>query len=137
MPADGKDSELLLLVSAVVAAQVSNKKVASSEIAPLIRDVYQAFHEISVAGPPAAKPVPAVPIDESVTPDHIVCLEDGQRLKMLKRYLRTAHNLTPEQYRRRWALPANYPMVASNYAKKRSKLAKAAGLGKQQRRKRV
>ena len=129
--------ELLTFVSEVVAAQVSKKKMASSEIPPLIRGVYQAFQEISVAGTPAAKPVPAVPIDESVTPDYIVCLEDGRQLKMLKRYIRTVYNLTPDQYRKRWGLPANYPMVASNYAKKRSKLAKAAGLGSRPRRKRA
>jgi predicted transcriptional regulator len=81
--------ELLTFVSEVVAAQISKKKMASSEIPPLIRGVYQAFQEISVAGTPAAKPVPAVPIGESVTPDYIVCLEDGRQLKLLKRYIRT------------------------------------------------
>src|SRR5262249_19141650 len=129
--------ELLSVVSEVVVAQVSKKKVASSEIAPLIRSIYAVFHELSVAGTPAAKPVPAVPIEKSVTPDYIVCLEDGKRLKMLKRHLRTAYNMSPEQYRHRWALPPPYPMVARSYAKKRSKVAKSAGLGTRPFRKRA
>jgi predicted transcriptional regulator len=82
-------------------------------------------------------PEPAIAIKQSVTPDYIVSLEDGRKLKTLKRYLRTSYDMTPDQYRRRWGLPADYPMVAPNYAKKRSKLAKNAGLGTRPRRKRV
>ena len=137
MPTETNQPELLPFVSEVVVAQVSNKKVASSDIAPLIRTVYEVFHELVVAGTPAAKPVPAVPIKNSATPDHIVCLEDGKQLKMLKRHLRVSYNMTPDQYRQRWALPASYPMVAPNYAKKRSKVAKAVGLGKRPRGKRA
>jgi predicted transcriptional regulator len=137
MPTEANQTKLLPLVSEVVVAQVSNKKVASSDVGPLIRTVYEVFQELSVAGTPAAKPVPAVSIKNSVTPDYIVCLEDGKQLKMLKRHLRVSYNMTPDQYRQRWALPANYPMVAPNYAKKRSKVAKAMGLGKRPRGKRA
>jgi predicted transcriptional regulator len=137
MPTETNQPELLPFVSEVVVAQVSNKKVASSDIAPLIRTVYEVFQELSGAGTPAAKPVPAVPIKNSVTPDHIICLEDGKQLKMLKRHLRVSYNMTPDQYRQRWALPASYPMVAPNYAKKRSKVAKALGFGRRPRGKRA
>jgi predicted transcriptional regulator len=137
MPTETNQPELLPFVSEVVVAQVSNKKVASSDIAPLIRTVYEVFRELSAAGTPAAKPVPAVPIKSSVTSDHIVCLEDGRQLKMLKRHLRVSYNMTPDQYRQRWALPASYPMVAPNYSKKRSRVAKAVGLGKRPRDKRA
>jgi predicted transcriptional regulator len=137
MPSETNQSALLLFVSEVVAAQVSNKKVASAEIPPLIQCVYEVFHELSVAGMPAAKPVPAIPIKNAVTPDYIVCLEDGKQLKMLKRHLRVSYNMTPDQYRQRWALPASYPTVAPNYAKRRSKVAKALGLGKRPRGKRA
>jgi predicted transcriptional regulator len=92
---------------------------------------------LSIKGTPAMRPEPAVPINKSVTPDYIVCLEDRRQLKMLKRYLRTTYDMSPDQYRQRWALPAAYPMVAPNYAKKRSKLAKAIELGTAPRRKRA
>ena len=85
--------------------------------------------------PEPERPTPAVPIKKSVTPDHIICLEDGKALKMLKRHLKTAYNMTPEDYRDRWSLPADYPMVAPNYARQRSKLAKKIGLGTRARRK--
>jgi predicted transcriptional regulator len=84
----------------------------------------------------SARPQPVVPIKKSVTPDHIVCLEDGKKLKMLKRHLKTAYNLTPEQYRERWGLPPDYPMVAPNYAKQRSQLARDLGLGTKSKRRR-
>ena len=137
MPDDVKAADLLPLVTEVVAAHLSNNSVPSLEVAPLIRSVYQTLAELSVNGTPAPRPAPAVPIKKSVTPDYIVCLEDGRQLKMLKRHLRTAYDITPDQYRKRWALPADYPMVAPNYAKKRSKLAKAIGLGTRPRRKRT
>ena len=136
MSDDMKAAELLPLVTEVVVAQLSSKKTPSSGVAPLIQSVYQVLDELRIRGTPAELPVPAVPIKKSVTPDYIVCLEDGRQLKMLKRHLRTTFDMSPEQYRQRWGLPADYPMVASNYAKKRSKLAKAIGLGTRPRRKR-
>ena len=129
--------DLLPLVTGLVAAQISNNKTPSSEVAPLIRAVYQALDDLRTKGTAAERPEPAVPVKKSVTPDYIVCLEDGKQLKMLKRHLRTAYDMSPEQYRQRWGLPADYPMVAPKYAEKRSKIAKASGLGTQPRRKRA
>ena len=129
--------DLLPLVTDVVSAHLSNNKTASSELAPLIRTVYQALDDLRTQGTPAERAEPAVPIKKSVTPDYIVCLEDGKKLKILKRHLRVAYDVSPEQYRQRWGLPADYPMVAPNYAEKRSKLAKTYGLGTQPRRKRA
>jgi predicted transcriptional regulator len=137
MPEDMKAGELLPLVTEVVAAKLSNGKTPSSEVAPLIQSVYQVLNELRTQGTPAELPEPAVPIKRSVTPDYIVCLEDGRKLQMLKRHLRTTFDMTPDQYRRRWGLPADYPMVASNYAKTRSKIAKNTVLGTQPRRKRA
>ena len=137
MPENAKLAGFLPLVTEVVAAHLSNNKTPSSDVAPLIRSIYQAFAELSIKGTPAELPEPAVPIKKSVTPDYIVCLEDGRQLKMLKRHLRTTFDMSPEQYRQRWGLPADYPMVAPNYAKKRSKLAKAIGLGTRPRGKRA
>jgi predicted transcriptional regulator len=137
MSDDMKAAELLPLVTEVVVAQLSSKKTPSSGVAPLIQSVYQVLDELRIRGTPAELPVPAVPIKKSVTPDYIVCLEDGRQLKMLKRHLRTTFDMSPERYRQRWGLPADYPMVAPNYAKKRSKLAKAIGLGTRPRRKRA
>jgi predicted transcriptional regulator len=135
MPEDMKAVQLLPLVTEVVAAKLSNGKTASSDVASLIQSVYQVLDELRINGTPAELPEPAVPIKRSVTPDYIVCLEDGRQLSMLKRHLRTAFDMTPDQYRRRWGLPADYPMTAPNYAKKRSKIAKSTGLGTQPRRK--
>ena len=126
--------DLLPLVTDLVAAHLSNNKTASSGVAPLIRTVYQAFEDLRTKGTPAERPEPAVPIKKSVTRDYIVCLEDGKQLKILKRHLRIAYYMSPEQYRRRWDLPVNYPMVAPKYAEKRSKLAKQSGLGTHPRR---
>ena len=137
MPEDMKAGELLPLVTEVVAAKLSNGKTPSSEVAPLIQSVYQVLHELRINGTPAELPAPAVPIKRSVMPDYLISLEDGRKLKTLKRYLRTSFDMTPDQYRRRWGLPADYPMVAPNYAKKRSQLAKKAALGRQPRRKRA
>ena len=137
MPEDMMAGDVLPLVTEVVTAHLSNNKTASSELAPLIRTVYQALDELRTQGSPAERPEPAVPIKKSVTRDFIVCLEDGKKMKMLKRHLRTAYDMSPEQYRQRWALPADYPMVAPNYAEKRSKLAKSIGLGTKPRRKRA
>jgi predicted transcriptional regulator len=137
MPEDMMAGDLLPLVTEVITAQLSNNRTAPSEVAPLIRTIYQALEELRTKGTPAERPTPAVPIKKSVTLEYIVCLEDGKKLKMLKRHLRTAYDMSPEQYRQRWALPADYPMVAPKYAEKRSKLAKAIGLGTKPRRRRV
>jgi len=122
---------LITLTSDIVAAMVSNNSVSVDEVSTLIANVYGA---LSGLGTPAAQeeaPLePAVSIRASVKPDHIVCLEDGKKLKMLKRHLMTRYNMTPEQYRARWNLPADYPMVAPNYAEKRRELAKKIGLGR-------
>ena len=135
MSEDMKVNELLPFVTEVVSAQLSNSKTASSDVAPLIQSVYQVLDEIRIKGTPAELPEPAVPIKKSVTPDYIICLEDGKQLKMLKRYLRNTHGMTPDEYRKRWGLPADYPMVAPKYAEKRSKIAKSLGLGTRPRRK--
>jgi predicted transcriptional regulator len=122
--------ELLPLVTDIVSAHVTNNSVPAGDLPQLIRDVYQALSTVSAPLPATPeRPNPAVAPKKSVTPDYIVCLEDGKKLKMLKRHLRTAYGMTPEQYRERWGLPADYPMVAPNYAKQRSKLAKEIGLG--------
>ena len=137
MSEDMKVSELLPYVTEVVSSQLSNSKTASSDVAPLIQSVYQVLNELRTKGTPAELPEPAVPVKKSVTSDYIVCLEDGKQLKMLKRYLRTTHGMTPDEYRKRWGLPVDYPMVAPNYAKQRSKIAKSLGLGTVPRRKRA
>jgi predicted transcriptional regulator len=122
--------EILPLVTDILAAHLSNNTVAMAELPTLIRNVYEALATAGGAPEPAAeRPNPAVPIKKSITPDHIICLEDGKKLKMLKRHLRTAYDMSPEQYRQRWDLPADYPMVAPNYARQRSRLAKEIGLG--------
>ena len=126
--------ELLSLTSDIVAAHVSNNTVAVTDLPGLIEQVYKTLSGVGGAGDAAAdRPTPAVPIKKSITPDFIICLEDGKKLKMLKRHLKTAYDMTPDDYRERWGLPSDYPMVAPNYAKQRSKLAKAIGLGTQQR----
>ena len=137
MSEDMKVTELLPLVTEVVSAQLANNKTASSDVGSLIQSVYKALDELRTNGTPAELPKPAVPVKRSVTPDYIVCLEDGKQLKMLKRYLRSTHGMTPEEYRKRWGLPADYPMVAPKYAEKRSKIAKSLGLGTAPRRKRA
>ncbi|MBI1207729.1 MAG: MucR family transcriptional regulator [Azospirillum sp.] len=127
--------ELLSLTAEIVAAHVGNNMVTVSDLPQLIEQVYKSL--ASVGGEPVAqveRPQPSVPIKKSVTADYIICLEDGKKLKMLKRHLKTAYDMTPEEYRDRWGLPADYPMVAPNYAKQRSKLAKAIGLGTRARR---
>ena len=122
--------EILPLVTDILAAHLSNNTVAMAELPTLIRSVYEALATAGGAPEPVAeRPNPAVPIKKSITPDHIICLEDGKKLKMLKRHLRTAFDMSPEQYRQRWDLPADYPMVAPNYARQRSRLAKEIGLG--------
>lgn len=130
------NEDLLALTAKIVAAHVSNNSVALGDLAGLIQQVHQALRSIGSTTVTPARPQPAVPIKRSVLPDYIVCLEDGKKLKMLKRHLKTAYNLSPEQYRERWGLPPDYPMVAPNYAKQRSQLARDLGLGTKSKRKR-
>ncbi len=134
---DAGTPDILRLSADVVASYVLNNKVGPQEIAGLIRTVHDTLTNIGAAPAPvvsAEKQKPAVPVGRSVQPDYIVCLEDGKRLKMLKRYLRSQYDLTPDQYRRKWGLPPDYPMVAPNYATRRSEFAKQIGLGKGVRR---
>jgi predicted transcriptional regulator len=124
------------LTAGIVSAYVSNNTVASSDIPSLINQIHAALLRVST-GTSDAQPEPlkpAVSIKKSITPDHLVCLEDGKKFKSLKRHLRTQYNMTPEQYRDKWGLPPDYPMVAPNYAQARSQLAKQMGLGQQRRR---
>ncbi|WP_308910714.1 MucR family transcriptional regulator [Pseudokordiimonas caeni] len=126
--------ELLALTADIVASHVSNNTVAVADLPRLIENVFKALSEVGAQ--PKVEEVslqPAVPIRRSVQPDFIVCLEDGKKLKMLKRHLKTCYNLTPEEYRAKWSLPADYPMVAPNYAAQRRKLAKQIGLGRGRR----
>lgn len=135
MADQAKTNELLALTTNIVAAHVANNSVALSDLPRLIREVHETLaHVGGGAQREPERPNPAVPIRKSVMPDYIVCLEDGKKLKMLKRHLKTAYNMTPEEYRERWGLQADYPMVAPNYAKQRSKLAKQIGLGTRSRR---
>ena len=128
---------LVELTADIVAAYVGNHVVPVSELPSLIADVHAALNNTTqpaaaVEAPVVAeKPKPPVPVKKSVQPDYIICLEDGQKFKSLKRHLRTQYNMTPEEYREKWGLPADYPMVAPNYAKARSQLAKDMGLGQQ------
>lgn len=128
------DKDLLALTADIVAAHVSNNTVAMSDLPLLISEVHRALTNLGSAPVQAERPQPAVPVKKSVTPEYIICLEDGKKLKMLKRHLKTAYNMTPEEYRERWGLPADYPMVAPNYATHRSDLAKKIGLGTKARR---
>ena len=132
---EAAEDTLLTLTADIVAAHVSNNSVAVNDLPNLIQNVHSALSGISGAAPaPEAKPEPKVSIRSSIKPDYIVCLEDGKRLKMLKRHLMTHYNLTPEQYRQKWGLSADYPMVAPNYAEQRRMLAKSIGLGTKRRR---
>lgn len=124
---------LVTLTADIVAAHVSNNSVAISDLAILINNVHAALSNLGEKPVEEAKPVPAVSIRASVKPDHIVCLEDGKKLKMLKRHLKTAYDMTPEDYRAKWDLPSDYPMVAPAYARKRQELAKKIGLGRKKR----
>ena len=115
----------------IIASFVASNSTEAAKLPELIHDVHMALTGLSEpGGKKAVQPEPAVPIAKSITPDHIICLEDGRKLKMLKRYLRSRYNMAPEEYRVRWNLPHDYPMVAPNYAKRRSKFAKEIGLGR-------
>ncbi len=123
--------DLLGMTAGIVAAYVSRNAVPSNTVPGVIDTVFASLSGLAgAAGDGDAPKKPAVPIKRSVTPDYIVCLEDGKKLKMLKRYLRTTHSMSPEEYRVKWGLPADYPMVAPNYAQQRSDFAKAIGLGR-------
>ncbi|MDD3444000.1 MAG: MucR family transcriptional regulator [Zavarzinia sp.] len=124
-------SELLSLTVEIVASHVSNNSVPVADLPQLIQQVYATLSGIGQpkTEPAPSRPQPAVPVKKSVTPEYLVCLEDGKKLKMLKRHLKTAYNMTPEEYRARWDLPPEYPMVAPNYAEQRRDLAKKIGLG--------
>ena len=128
--------DLMRMTTEIVSAFTSRNSVSSSALTTIIGQVHETLHELAQSNAQeaeaAASRKPAVPIRRSVHPDFIVCLEDGRKLKMLKRYLRAAFNMTPEEYRARWGLPQDYPMVAPSYAQKRSDFAKKMGLGKRQ-----
>ena len=126
------EERLVSLTADIVASHVSNNSVAISDLATLIEKVHSALESISGGGtlPDPVKPEPAVSIRTSVRPDYIVCLDDGKKMKMLKRHLMTHHSMSPDEYRAKWSLPADYPMVAPNYAEQRRTLAMKIGLGR-------
>ena len=126
----GSSETVLRLTAQIVAAHVEHNSVQADALPGLIEKVYQTLRDVGQTSVEQARPVPAVPVKQSVKTDFIVCLEDGKKLKMLKRHLMTAYKMTPAQYRTRWGLPADYPMVAPSYAKVRSSLAKKIGLGR-------
>src|SRR5213596_81319 len=132
---DQAAGDVLALTAQIVSAHIAKNQIGTDALPSLIQSV---FRSLSTPGDAEAAPAPpqtpAVPIKKSVFPDYIVCLEDGKKLKMLKRHLKTAYNMTPEGYRERWGLPTDYPMVAPNYARQRSRLAKEIGLGTRARR---
>lgn len=129
---DPSRDDLLRMVVDIVAAYLSNNQVPSSQVPDIIHAVSSSLNSLDEQPPaaPAETAKPAASIRRSVTPDYIICLEDGKKLKMLKRHLRTTYNMTPEEYRTKWSLPPDYPMVAPNYAEQRSDLAKRIGLGR-------
>ncbi|MBT3171079.1 MAG: MucR family transcriptional regulator [Rhodospirillaceae bacterium] len=135
MPEDNEnnvdENELLRMTAEIVAAYVGNNSLSADQVPEIVRTVGAALRQVDQGDNGAEKAAgkPAVPIRRSITPDYIICLEDGRKLKMLKRHLRTTFGLTPDEYRARWGLPADYPMVAPNYAKRRSEFAKKIGLG--------
>lgn len=139
MEIESAQSELLItLTSDIVAAHVSNNSVAVSDVSALIQNVHAALAALNQpVAAPEVKPEPAVSVRSSIKPDYIICLEDGKKLKMLKRHLMTHYQMTPEDYRAKWGLPADYPMVAPNYAEQRRNLAKKIGLGTKRRRTRA
>ena len=135
MDMDSTDDTLLTLTADIVAAHVSNNSVAVNDLPQLIANVHSALAGLGGASSvPEAKPEPKVPVRSSIKPDYIVCLEDGKKLKMLKRHLMTHYQMTPDQYRQKWGLNSDYPMVAPNYAEQRRTLAKAIGLGTKRKR---
>lgn len=135
MDKPNNSKSVLAMTSSIVANYVARNPMPLANLGSFITQVHRALSGIGATeSGPAGRPEPAVSIKRSVTADYIICLEDGRKLKMLKRHLKTAYNLTPDQYRRRWGLPSDYPMVAPNYAIRRSQLAKQIGLGTARRR---
>jgi predicted transcriptional regulator len=128
MPESESDTSSLELVSKIVSAYVSKNSLTPGELPQLIKTVHEALKTPDQVA--ASRPEPAVPIKKSVHPDYVICLEDGMKLKMLKRHLRASYDMSPDEYRQRWGLPADYPMVAPKYAAVRSELAKKIGLGR-------
>ena len=126
------EDDLLRMTADVVSAYVSNNTLGTGQLADIIQAVYNSLRglEGQIAEPPPEPLKPAVPIRKSVNPEYLVCLEDGKKLKMLKRHLRSTYNMTPDEYRTRWGLPPDYPMVAPKYAEQRSEFAKKIGLGR-------
>jgi len=123
-------NDLLALTSDIVSSHVANNSVAVSDVPQLIQNVFATLASLGAPQKPVeVRQEPAVPIRQSIRPDYIVCLEDGKKLKMLKRHLMTSFGMTPDEYRAKWGLPADYPMVAPNYAESRRQLAKSIGLG--------
>lgn len=129
------DDALIGMVADIVSAYVANNSIPVSELPGLIAITHAAMSSLGAAPAPAPeeKAVPAVPVKKSITPDYLICLEDGKKFKSLKRHLRTSYDMSPEQYRAKWNLPADYPMVAPAYAEARSNLAKKMGLGQQRK----
>ena len=123
------NNNVLGLTAQIVSAHVSNNPVPTDALPALIQQVYKSLSEVGSIPAEPERPQPAVPVKKSVFAEYIVCLEDGKKLKMLKRHVKTSYNMTPEQYRERWGLPPDYPMVAPKYAQHRSSLAKSIGLG--------
>ena len=136
MSDNASGTTFIQLTAEIVSAYVSNNSVQAGDLSGLINQVHSALTRVSSGQADlSSEPLkPAVSVKKSITADHIVCLEDGKKFKSLKRHLRTQYNMTPEQYREKWALPPDYPMVAPNYAAARSQLAKQMGLGQQRRR---
>ena len=128
--ADELETDVLRLTAKIVSAHTLKYQVAADTLPELIQSVWRSLTTTSTAEPAPVPLTPAVPIRKSVFPDHIVCLEDGKKLKLLKRHLHVSYGMTPQQYREKWKLPADYPMVAPNYASHRSNLAKQVGLGR-------
>jgi len=129
-----KEVDVLGMTTGIVSSFVSNNTVPAADLPGLIKSVHDAISALSEGEDSDSEALsPAVPVSKSITPDFLICLEDGRKLKMLRRYLRSRYSMTPEEYRERWNLPADYPMVAPNYAKLRSKHAKNIGLGKKKK----
>ncbi|MEL7480238.1 MAG: MucR family transcriptional regulator [Pseudomonadota bacterium] len=126
---DGQKGDLISLTARIVSAYVSNNPVQSSDLPSLIESVHHSLHDLNLEEPQREILTPAVPIKKSITDDYLICLEDGEKFKSLRRHLRAKYNLSPEEYREKWGLPADYPMVAPSYARQRSELARKMGLG--------
>ncbi len=128
MPKSENDTSTIVMVSEIVSAYVSKNSLPPSELPHLIKTVHDALSSPDQGT--SSAPEPAVPIKKSIRPDYVICLEDGKKLKMLKRHLRTAYDMSPDEYRQKWGLASDYPMVAPKYAARRSELAKKIGLGR-------